>query len=127
MTAIDNIRRDLQEARYLHYSPVPFAGAIHDFKRPLRERLKRRELTGPYYWNPTQPGKGRGFYQSSKGLFCDKSGSTEPAALPAQSDPNEHLLTGEIDYADIESGGDGKVYANSVEEAQAIRASNKTR
>jgi hypothetical protein len=88
MSAIDNIRRDLNQASYLKYSPVPFAGAIHDFTRTLPERLKRREYTGPYYWNPTQPGKGRGFYQSSKGLYCDKSGSTFDLRL---EEANDHL------------------------------------
>ena len=40
----------------------------------------------------------------------------------AASDPNASLLTGEIDYADIQAGGDGKVYATSVEEAARLRA-----
>lgn len=73
MRAIDNIRRDLREASYLRYSPVPFAGAIHDFSRPMAERLKSREHTGPYYWTPAKPGTGRGFYQSSDYLACGDS------------------------------------------------------
>ena len=58
MSAIENIRRDLREASYLRYSPIPFAGAIHDFKRPIRERFKSREYAGPYYWTPSKPGDG---------------------------------------------------------------------
>lgn len=34
----------------------------------LPERLKLRKHCGPYQWTPAEPGKGRGFYQSSKGL-----------------------------------------------------------
>lgn len=70
MTAIDNIRRDLQTASYLRYSPVPFAGAIHDFAKPMRKRFESRQHVGPYYMTPCQPGGGRSFYQSSKGLAC---------------------------------------------------------
>jgi hypothetical protein len=73
MAAIDNIRRDLREASYLKYSPVPFAGAVHDFAKPLAKRLASREYTGPYYWTPSKPGTGRGFYQSSRGLACGDS------------------------------------------------------
>lgn len=72
MNAIDNIRRDLREASYLKYSPVPFAGAVHNFARPLRERFKSREHCGPYYFSPSKPGAGRGFYQA-KNLACGDS------------------------------------------------------
>ena len=76
MNAIANIRRDLREASYMRHAAQPFAGPVHDFRKPLRERLARRAYTGPYYWTPTVPGKGRGFYQSQYGLACDQSGST---------------------------------------------------
>lgn len=34
----------------------------------LKERAEMRKVCGPYQWTPSEPGKGRGFYQSSKGL-----------------------------------------------------------
>lgn len=73
MRAIENIRRDLREGAWLQYSAAPFAGAVHNFSRPLRERLNSREHVGPYYWTPSEPGKGRGFYQASHGLACGDS------------------------------------------------------
>lgn len=86
--ALQNLRRDLREKSWLKYSAAPFAGAVHDFSVPMAKRLKSREHVGPYYWSPTEPGKGRGFYQSSKGLFCDKSGSTFDLRL---EEANDHL------------------------------------
>jgi hypothetical protein len=65
-----------------------FAGAIHDFSKPLKERAKARKHCGPYQWTPTEPGGGRGFYQSSKGLYCDRSGSTFDLRLEGA---NDHL------------------------------------
>jgi hypothetical protein len=88
MKAIDNVRRDLREASWLAHSTEPFAGVIHDFSKPLRARLAQREHTGPYYWTPSKPGTGRGFYQSSKGLFCDKAGSSFDLRL---EEANDHL------------------------------------
>lgn len=41
---------------------VPFAGALHDFSRPLLERAASRKHVGPYLWSPAVPGTGRGFY-----------------------------------------------------------------
>jgi len=38
---------------------------IRDFSRPVRERHSKG--VGPYYWQPTEPGKGRGFYSQSTG------------------------------------------------------------
>lgn len=35
-------------------------------KPSLRERLEMRKTCGPYQWTPTTPGKGRGFYSSSR-------------------------------------------------------------
>lgn len=51
---------------------------IHTFERngkpaTLRERLEMRKTCGPYRWTPAEPGQGRGFYQSSKGLWCGDS------------------------------------------------------
>lgn len=88
MTAIENIRRDLREASYLRYADKPFAGAVHDFTKPMVERLKSRQYTGPYYYSPATPGGGRGFYQSSKGLYCASHGSTFDLRL---EDANDHL------------------------------------
>lgn len=65
-----------------------FAGAIHDFSKPLKERAEARKFCGPYHWTPCEPGGGRGFYQSSKGLWCDRSGSIFSLRL---SYANEHL------------------------------------
>ncbi len=73
MQAIDNIRRDLREASWLKYSDEPFAGAVHNFSKPMAARLKSREYVGPYYWSPAKPGGGRGFYQHSKYLACGDS------------------------------------------------------
>lgn len=73
MKAIDNIRRNLREASWLKYSAAPFAGAVHNFSRPLRKRLESREHVGPYYFEPAKPGTGRGFYQASRGLACGDS------------------------------------------------------
>lgn len=47
-----------------------------DYKRPLAARAKARKVCGPYEWSPSQPGKGRGFYQASDALACDPRGST---------------------------------------------------
>jgi hypothetical protein len=60
----------------------------------LAERLKQhkeRKLgmgCGPYQWTPAQPGTGRGFYQSSRGLWMDKAGSTFDLRL---EEANAHL------------------------------------
>lgn len=88
MTAIDNVRRDLREASYLKYSPTPFAGAVHDFSRPLKSRLESRKHVGPYYINPSKPGGSRGFYTASKGLACASHGALFDLRL---EDANDHL------------------------------------
>lgn len=106
--AIENIRRDLATKGWLTYSAAPFAGAIHDFSRPMPERLKSREYTGPYYWTPTKPGTGRGFYQSSKGLYCDKAGSTFDLRL---EDANDHLGSSRLSQINgyyCDEDGDGE-------------------
>lgn len=46
------------------------------YDTPLRRRLESRRYCGPYTRTPTEPGQGRGFYQSSRGLEVDKHGST---------------------------------------------------
>jgi hypothetical protein len=51
---------------------------IHTFEKngrkpTLKERAEMRKCCGPYQWTPTEPGKGRGFYQSSRGLRCGDS------------------------------------------------------
>lgn len=97
MTAIENVRRDLREASWLRWSTAPFAGAVHDFKRPMQERLKAREHVGPYYWTPAAPGGGRGFYQASKGLACDRSGSTFDLRLEVA---NDHLGDSRLRWID---------------------------
>jgi hypothetical protein len=61
---------------------------LHDYKRPMRERLESRKYCGPYKWTPSLPGKGRAFYQSSKKLACDRNGSTFDLRLEYA---NDHL------------------------------------
>jgi hypothetical protein len=108
MAAIDNIRRDLAEKSWLKWSAAPFAGAVHDFSVPMAKRLKSREFTGPYYWAPTKPGKGRGFYQSPKGLFCDKAGSTFDLRLAMANEFLGHSRLSHINgyFCDIDGDGD---------------------
>lgn len=59
-----------------------------DYGRPLRDRLRDRRIVGPYTWTPSEPNKGRGFYQGSKGLYCDPRGSTFDLRLELA---NDHL------------------------------------
>ncbi len=59
-----------------------------NYARPLAERAKARKLVGPYRWNPSKPGTGRGFYQDSRSLECDPRGSTFALRL---EEANEHL------------------------------------
>jgi hypothetical protein len=59
-----------------------------NYSRPMRERLKTRKVCGPYKWRPSEPNKGRGFYQASKHLACDARGSTFDLRLELA---NEHL------------------------------------
>lgn len=107
MQPIDNIRRDIREASYLKYSPVPFAGAVHDFTKPLRKRFEQRQYTGPYYYSPAKPGGGRGFYMGA-GMYCDKHGSTFDLRL---EDANDHLSNSRLSnvngyYCDDDGDGD---------------------
>jgi hypothetical protein len=86
MRPVEIIRRDLRNHSWLAYSSAPFAGAIHDLSKSLRERFAQRAFTGPYYWSPTEPGHGRGFYQSTRGLMCDKAGSSFDLRLELAND-----------------------------------------
>ena len=95
MTAIANIRRDLAEASWLSHSQEPNAGTVHNFRKPLRQRFNDRQYVGPYYWSPSEPHKGRGFYQASKGLYCDEAGSTFDLRLELA---NDHLGHGRHSY-----------------------------
>jgi hypothetical protein len=88
MKAIENVRRDLASAPWTNYSAAPFAGAVHDLAKPLRQRLESRQYAGPYYFTPAKPGTGRGFYQASHGLACDRAGSTFRLRLELA---NDHL------------------------------------
>lgn len=56
---------------------VPFAGALHDFTRPMAERAKSRKSCGPYHWSPTPAGSGRGFYMQhgTRALRCADHGA----------------------------------------------------
>lgn len=65
-----------------------FAGPIHDFSKPLKKRAEERKHCGPYHWTPAKPGGGRGFYQSSRGLYCDRTGSIFDLRL---TEANEHI------------------------------------
>lgn len=56
-----------------------------DYTRPLELRAAARKSVGPYSWTPVDrrwahwrnlPPTGRGFYQSSEGLWMDERGST---------------------------------------------------
>lgn len=44
-----------------------------NYDRPLAERAASRKVAGPYRWEPSEPGKGRGFYQASHALECGDS------------------------------------------------------
>lgn len=44
---------------------------LRDLTKPVRAR--HHEHCGPYLWTPAAPGRGRGFYQSSRGLYCGDS------------------------------------------------------
>lgn len=60
----------------------------HDLRKPLKARAATRKYAGPYRWRPTEPGKGRGFYQASKGLYMDPAGSSLDLRL---EEANDHL------------------------------------
>lgn len=47
-----------------------------DYRKPLAVRRANRKHCGPYQWNPSVPGTGRGFYLSSRGFEMDRAGST---------------------------------------------------
>lgn len=57
-----------------------------NYARPLADRSEARKVVGPYRWSPSEPGKGRGFYQSSRGLSCDPRGSTFDLRLEEAND-----------------------------------------
>ncbi len=60
---------------------------IHDFTRSLLQRKDSRRYTGPYYWKPSKPKGGRGFYQSNEGgLSVDRAGSTFDLRLSLASE-----------------------------------------
>jgi len=66
-----------------------------DYRRPLAERAKARKSTGPYRWRPSQPGKGRGFYQASNSLSMDRAGSSFDLRLEPAGD---HLRGSRLAY-----------------------------
>lgn len=69
-----------------------------DYARPLRQRLESRKYCGPYRWTPTQaPSSGRGFYQATRALEMDCSGSTLNLRL-VEVPPTHRGITGY--YAD---------------------------
>lgn len=80
---------------------------IHNYNRPMKERIESRKHVGPYLWKPSTPGKGRGFYCASTGLACDSNGSTFNLRLEYA---NDHLngrlsdITGY--YCDEDGDGD---------------------
>lgn len=45
-------------------------------RRSLSQRLEARRFCGPYSWQPSAPGKGRGFYSGRDELAFDEAGST---------------------------------------------------
>ena len=60
---------------------------LHDYLRPLRDRLASRKNCGPYLWTPAEPGAGRGFYSaSSNPLIMDRAGSSINLRLEWASD-----------------------------------------
>jgi hypothetical protein len=59
-----------------------------NYSRSLKERREARKTCGPYRWTPTEPGKGRSFYQASKSLTCDPHGSSFDLRLELA---NDHL------------------------------------
>lgn len=48
----------------------------HDLRKTLKARQDLQKHCGPYQWKPSEPGRGRGFYQSTDGLWMDRAGST---------------------------------------------------
>lgn len=59
------------------YAAVPFAGAVHDFSRPLRDRARARKICGPYHMRPREPGGPVGFYlESGRRLAMARHGAT---------------------------------------------------
>lgn len=82
---ISLLSRGIDSLRSHRSEPIIY---IHNFRRPLRERLKSRQHVGPYMWKPATPGCGRGFYISQHLLSCDENGSTFDLRL---SLANDHL------------------------------------
>lgn len=71
----------------------------------LAERAKMRKTCGPYQWTPAQPGKGRGFYSSSRNELVMGDG---PVSLRLDL-ANDHL-TGRLSHTNgyyCDSDGDG--------------------
>lgn len=58
----------------------------HDRRKPMKVRAADRKFCGPYRWNPSEPGKGRGFYQDSKALRMDRAGSSFDLRLEYAND-----------------------------------------
>jgi len=66
-----------------------------DYRRPLAERANARRFCGPYRWRPSQPGKGRGFYQASGALRMDRAGSSFALRL---EEANAHLRESRLSH-----------------------------
>lgn len=62
-----------------------------NYSRPLAERKKSRRHVGPYRWNPTAPGKGRGFYCGNDETEMDSHGSTIRLRLAMANDHLQHF------------------------------------
>lgn len=81
---------------------------IHDYTRPMGDRRQARKFCGPYRWQPTAPGKGRGFYSSqSDALKMDRAGSTLDLRLESA---NDHLSGSRLSFTDgyfCDLDGDG--------------------
>lgn len=60
---------------------------LHDTRRPLEDRLRSRRFVGPYYWRPSAPNTGRGFYMGA-GMEVDRAGSTFRLRI---EEANKHL------------------------------------
>lgn len=84
---------------------------IHTFgtTRPsLRRRLEMRKCCGPYQWTPSEPGKGRGFYQSNEGELMTGDSTFRLRLYWANSFLNGPGRAGDIDgyYCDADMDGD---------------------
>lgn len=83
---------------------------LHNFARPLRQRLEDRKFCGPYYFTPpdaSDTDKGIGFYCGKSSLQCAPHGSRFDLRLELA---NDHLPDSRLSYINgyyCDADGDG--------------------